>query len=211
MRKITLVLLILLTSIHTFAQDEHDTPPKKKTRKKGAIVRPTKCPRFYITTSTGINNNTGLVGFNFEVPVSDNITLSPGAGLSSWGYKLSLSGQYYLQAICQKGWGFGLGLTYNTGSSKFNTELETIYRTTEKVTLDLYSQTNINLTACHYWHLGKRSNRFYTQFGYSVPLSGGDKYRQIDGPPINNKSKDFVDLMSPHGIIAAVGFSFGIY
>lgn len=205
-----MALLISLVSTYTFAQDNADEPPKKTTKSRVAILRPKKCPKAYITTSTGINNNTGLVGFNFDIPFAGTYAIDAGAGISSWGYKMAIAGKYYFSP-CQRGWAIGLGFTQNTGIDKYTGSMETVSGTTEQVEVDLHPQTNLFLSAYHYWNLGKRYNRFYTQFGWSIPLSGGDRYKQVGGNPISESSRNTLDLLAPHGLIAAVGFSFGIY
>ncbi len=208
MRKLILVLIAASTGMHAFAQGE-DNPPLKSTKPRSAIVRPSHCPKIYITTSTGINNNTGVVGFNFEMPVDKNISVDAGAGISTWGSKVTASGKYYLNP-CQRGWAFGLGFTYNTGIDGYESKMETIYGK-ELVKMNLQSCTNIFFAAYRYWNLGKRYNRFFLEFGWSVPLSGGNRYEMVYGDPLSDASRQAMNILSPGGPIVACGFSFGIY
>jgi len=209
MKKIALTLLMGIIGMNTFAQDAN-TPPKKATKKKTPIVRPIHCPAIYISTSTGINNSTGLLGFSIDVPVDKNISIEGGPGISSWGYKVYIGAKYYLQP-CQRGWAFGTGLTYNTGIQGYQRNMETVTGYSENVQLNLNPQTNILFAAYKYWNLGKRYNRFYMELGWSVPLSGGNKFDQTLGDPIDDRSTKTMNFIAPGGLIAAVGFSFGVH
>lgn len=212
MRKFSLTILIAITCLNAIGQVK-DEPPAKSTKHKSAIIRPSRCPKAYITTSTGLNNNTGLIGFSFDIPVEKYISVEAGAGtgpgISTWGYKLAVSGKFYLSP-CQRGWAFSTGLTFNTGIQGYKSTLETIYGD-ETVKMNLNSQINVQLSAFHYWNLGKRNNRFYAQAGWSIPLSGGSSYEVVSYSPLSDNSKTMMSILSPGGPIIACGFSFGIY
>ena len=209
MKSYILSILICLVGVPVFAQNNNE-PPRKETKKRDALIRPNICPSIYITTSTGINNNTGVAGLSFDVPIEKYLSAELGAGRSTWGYKLYLGGKYYTKP-CHRGWAIGTGITYNTGIDGFQQNMTTIYNTTETVTFNLHSESNVLIAAYYYWNLGKRYNRFYLEFGYSVPLSNQSKYDQISGDPVNNTSANAIKLLAPGGLIAAVGFSFAIH
>lgn len=211
MKKIFLALLSCIITMASLAQDRVG-PPTRQTRKKGPLVRPNKCPSVYLSTSSGLNNNTGLIGFSFDVPIDKYLSVEAGAGISSWGEKIFVGGKYYLQP-CQRGWAFGTGITYNTGLQGYQADMETIYNggPTETVQLNLHPQTNILFAAYRYWNLGKHYNRFYIELGWSVPLTGGNKYEQVYGDPLSPRANTTINLLSPGGLIAAAGFSFGVH
>ena len=208
MKKIILSLLIVFVGLSAKAQQ--DNFPKKETHGKTRHGKSTHRPIFYINISTGINNNTGFIGASAEVPVAGHFSVEGGAGISTWGSKLTASCKYYLNDNF-KGWAFGAGFTYNTGLSNFQDNLETIYGTTETVTLDLHSRANIFAAAYKYWRLGKRANRIYMELGYSIPVSGGDKFVQTSGDPISSNSTKAINLIAPGGLIVGFGFSFGVH
>jgi len=209
MKKLTLALLFCLPGLFAVAQNRNE-PPVRETKKKERIVRPVHCPKLYITTSSGINNNTGVIGFNFDVPVGPEISLDLGVGTGTWGTKLYAGGKYYLEP-CHRGWAFGTGITYSSGLTNFHQNLETIYYNSEEVVLDLNPQTNILFAAYRYWNLGRRYNRVYLELGYSAALSGGDKYTEVAGNPLTNNSDKVMRLLAPGGLIIACGFSFGVH
>src|ERR1035437_4841271 len=130
MKKITLTLLIALSGFNLFAQQE--TPEEMESIKP---MRHGQCPVIYISTSTGINNATGIVGFSFDMPVAKYVSIEAGTGFSSWGNKLYLGGKYYLKS-CHRGLAFSAGITHNTGIKEYQLDMETI-KAKEPVTLRL--------------------------------------------------------------------------
>jgi len=206
MKKAILTLFVALISMYVYGQSNDGTETKQF--KKDKISRVQKCRTFYIALSGGFNNNTGIIGVNLDWAVADHFALDAGVGISTWGEKLYLGGKYFLKP-CHLGWAFGTGITYNTGESDFHDNLETVDGDTEPVELKLNSQTNVLLAAYRYWNLGKGSSRFYLELGYSIALSS-DKFIQIAGTPISDNSTRAINLISPGGLIAAIGFSFGV-
>ena len=205
MKQVTFTLLAILLCAHSFAQDGTEKSQYKKPKNESS-GRP---PVLYITTSTGINNNTGLVGVGIDVPVGPKLLLGAGAGIGTWGDKIYIGGKYFLMPG-HTGWAFGGGVTHNSGLQNFTDNLETVYGNTEQVTLNLNAQTNVFLAAYRYWSIGrKRINKFYLELGWSVPLTG-DRFDQTDGDPISSNSTATMNLLSPGGIIVGAGFSFGV-
>ncbi len=209
MKKQFLLFLICLLSLSAFAQNSNN-PPTKETGNKAKLVRPNKCPRVYLTLSSGMNNNNGFLGFSFDVPVEKWLSVEGGVGSSTWGTKLHLGGKYYLDP-CNRGWAFGTGVTFNTGIQGFRNSMETVTGQTENVVLNLNPQTNLYLAAYRFWNLGRRYNRVFLEMGWSVPLNKSDYFDQTYGTPISDKSKFGINMISPGGLIAGVGFSFAIY
>ena len=205
MKKTALTLLLALSGFNLFAQME--TPEEMST------IKQTKghgqCPVIYVTTSTGINNTTGVVGFSFDVPVAKYVSMDAGVGLSSWGNKLYLGGKYYLRP-CHRGLAFSAAITHNTGVKEFQRDMETIKGVNEPVTLHLYAQTNILLAVYRYFNLGCEYNRFFVGAGWSTNISG-KKWTETAGLPLSDDSRHSVDMMMPGGPMVTIGFSFGLY
>ena len=73
------------------------------------------CPKFYLGLSTGIDNPSGFIGLNADVPLSSHFSLGAGGGLSlMWGYKAYAEGRFFFRE-CNRGFAFGAGATYNSG------------------------------------------------------------------------------------------------
>ena len=206
MKQVTLILLISFFSLNVIGQ-EVTTEVKKQKKEK---VRLDKGPAVYITTSTGINNNTAILGFNFELPVSPKVTIDAGPGTGTWNYKAYLGAKVYLKPA-QRGFAFGTGFTYATGTRGNSYEMTTINGDKEQLKFNKNPQTNIFFAAYKYWNLGRQYNRLYLELGWSVPLSGGDKVTQMSGPPVTDESKRALESMAPGGPILAFGFSFGVH
>jgi hypothetical protein len=160
----------------------------------------------FINAGTGIDNNCGLIGSGLEFAVNPHFSLGAGGGLSGWGYKAFSEVKYY-PGDDFAGSAIGLGVTHSGGKHNFETELETVSGTTEKVTMDLLPQTNIALQGYKYWKMGYY-NRFYISIGYSMPMVK-DKYRVVSGEALSPVSNAVMQITSPGGIILGFGFSFG--
>ena len=200
MRKPLLIaLMALISAAAVSAQGKHNY--RSKPRSEG------NCPKVYIGFGTGINFSTGLLGINVDVPVVGGLSLSSGAGLSTWGYKVYGEARYAFKP-CNRGWAIGTGLTLNTGLSDFSSTMPTTYGE-RTVTMDLQPKTNVFLCGYHFWTMGKRYNRFYLQFGYSVPLSNYD-YVITSGDVLTSEGAAAMDILSPGGLIFGIGFSFGL-
>jgi hypothetical protein len=170
------------------------------------------CPKFYLGLSTGLENPVGLLGFNFDVPVSSQLSLGGGAGLGSWGYKMAGEGRFYFDE-CHKGFAVGIGGTYATGLNDVPTEVEVnngITITKQEVNLDLKPCANVFLSAYHFWELGRNSNRFYIQAGYSHRIT--NDFYDIDYPGfvLNDGSERVMRVLAPGGLMIGLGFSFAL-
>lgn len=168
---------------------------------------PSRCPKVYIGTSTGLNNHSGLLGFNIDVPVTEQFSLGTGAGISSWGYKGYFEGRFYFRE-CNRGWAIGTGATINTGLSSINLDLPTTVGD-QSVTLELQPVPNIFFCGYHFFNLGRGGHRFYLQAGWSQRLIE-DPYVVKSNHTLNSDGELVMQLLSPGGIIFGFGFSFGI-
>ncbi len=184
------------------------------TKKKDAVAITDKCPKAYFGVGTGINNPNGILGFNVDIPIKF-VSVCGGVGVSTWGSKIFAEGRYYLRP-CQHGFAFGAGITHNTGARDITLKHKDTNLGRQDVSMNLYAQTNAYIAAYHFWSLGKRHNRFYVDLGYSVPLQSA-RFKQIFPPgqqqpqgQLTQSAKDRIRNMSPGGLMAGVGFCFGL-
>lgn len=165
------------------------------------------CPKFYVGISTGLNNQSGLLGPNFDIPITKWFSFGLGAGRSSWGFKGYSEGRFYL-GDCNRKFALGAGMTYNTGIKNFTTALPTTDGTTD-VKLVFEPSLNASFSAYYFFNLGRDGNhRFYLQAGYSYPLD--DMVYQVKSKhTLTDEGKAVMQILSPGGVIFALGFSFG--
>jgi hypothetical protein len=207
MKKITLTILTCIISMHLFGQDNKAPVEDKKKKEE---IRPDHGPLLYITTSTGVNNNTGIVGFNFELPVNEKVTIDAGPGTGTWGYKFYAGAKYYLKPA-QRGFAFGVGIAYCPGVNRDRHDLETIYGNSETIDYNKNPQTLALFTVYKYWSIGRKYNRIFVETGWSMLLSNRDKITQLSGDPISNKDMDGLNSGIENGPVFALGISFGLH
>ncbi|WP_289054550.1 hypothetical protein [Carboxylicivirga marina] len=144
-----------------------------------------------------------------------------GAGISTWGYRLTAGLSYYLNNSGYKS-SFKLGYSYASGITNFTPTLEVYVggygggyggyggsKYVEKeVLMDLFPTHTINLIYSYNLKVGKKS-KFVFSGGYSVKLSD-ELYENKSDYWLTDKSKDFIELMAPGGIIIGVKFMIGI-
>lgn len=169
--------------------------------------RQESCPKFYIGLSTGINNQSGILGVNFDIPVTTQFSLGTGLGFSSWGYKTYGEGRFYFKE-CNRGWALGAGVTYNTGIRDIPLEMPTTIGTTE-VIMDWEPMANVMFSAYHFFNLGRGGHRFYLQLGWSQALNNAP-YTVKSFHTLTSEGETAMNLLSPGGLIFAFGFSFGL-
>jgi hypothetical protein len=177
-------LLILFSFLYLYAYNQSDE------NDSGLYVNYSK-PQFFIGLSTGLNNFCGTTA---------------GAGISTWGYKVS-GGLYYYQYI-PYGTYFGFSVSCLTGSDS------TIFPMSVKgsdslrnVAFSLKTVYTINLTLGYQFTFGNRG-RFYFELGYALPLQQG-RYRILTSDiKLTDSSNQLLDLIEPGGIIFGFGFSY---
>lgn len=169
------------------------------------------CPRAYMGLSTGINNNSGLIGFNVDVPVAPQFSVGAGFGYSTWGTKVYGEGRFYFTPGCHQGWAIGTGITHSTGFNKIELEVKDQYGYQHNAVLDMKAKTNIMVSAYRFWGLGRQKvNRFHLQLGYSVPLTATE-YTISNNMILSDESDLAVRAISPGGLILGVGFTFRVF
>ena len=210
MRKVLLTLLSICLGIYAIAQDGSGSSHRSGMReaKSDKIRQNGRCPKFHLALSSGLNNNTGILGLDLEYDFTPHISGDIGGGIGSWGSKTTIGAKYFVET-CHLGWAFGAGITRASGLNGYESDMQTVYGTTETVKLDLYPQTNFYIAAYKYWNLGRRYSRFYTEIGWSVALTS-DKFVQTDGSPISDNSAHVLKFIAPGGFIAGLGFCFAL-
>ncbi|MFM2048710.1 MAG: hypothetical protein RI955_1258 [Bacteroidota bacterium] len=172
----------------------------------------TVCSPLYFGASMGINNPYGILGINFEVPVSQQFTIAPGVGLSTWGTKFGGILKFYTKP-CSTGWAYGLGLTYSKGSDKIelpNIETKVMNGVSHStVTFKLKPQVNLAFNAYKYWKI-KTYSRLYVHAGLSFTMSQNDKLSVLSNHLVTSSSLDAVKTMSPGGLSLGLGFQMGV-
>lgn len=194
-RKMLLSTALVATTTLSFAQQT--TVPD----------RSSSCPKFYLGTSTGLENPSGLLGINIDVPLSSSVSIAGGAGLSNWGMKVNGEVRYYFSP-CNRGWAIAGGVTHNTGLQNFTTKLPTATGDHD-VTVNLNALTNAYLSGYKFFNVGQRGHRFHLQFGYSVRLSE-DIYSVESGDVLTSEGTQVMKTLAPGGLMAAIGFTFAI-
>src|SRR5215475_9756237 len=88
------VFFTIYNCIHSNAQQTKQNPKDTSNKKHRHIL--TQCPKWYIGLSTGFNNESGVLGINFDVPVAKQVSVGAGAGVGTWAGKFYTEGRYYL-------------------------------------------------------------------------------------------------------------------
>jgi hypothetical protein len=202
-KKIFFVLVVLtLKSLISFAQANNPTYYKNSAETR----------RTYIGPALGLNYS-GLIGVQFEQNFGGKGSFVAGAGIGSWGYKLTAGGRYYISVPSGKsvvGKGFGASFGLATGLSKVQLNLETTSGSKQEINVQLSPMSLLNLTYFNNWKLGNGASRFGLEFGYSVPLNSGDNFKVLDnGVVLSSTSVKVLRILQPGGIIFGISFTFG--
>lgn len=205
MKKYLLPVLFCLLIIPGIALAQISHRPLKSYKKH----RDAGCPKFYLGFGLGVNNPNGLIGLNVNIPVLKNISISTGAGISSWGWKYFGEIKGFV-GECHNGWAAGLGMSHNTGISDYFTNLETTNGSAKvKVEMTLFAQTNAFINVYHFWGFGRdKMNRFYVMAGYSAPLTPGPYYEMKSQQELSDNSKKAMKTVRPGGLSIGIGFYF---
>lgn len=165
------------------------------------------CETTFITLGTGFNSNYGLAGIGVDFKLIDKVQGSVSGGLGSWGFKSAGELRYFYSGCMQKGSAIAAGIAYASGLPEMETELELSNEESKNVTLELGSQTNLQLS----WYKSyaiKEHHRFFFQVGYSFPITGIN-YKVTSGETLSDLSKTTMKMMAPGGVLVATGFGFG--
>ena len=162
-------------------------------------------PKFYIGLQSGLESFAGLIGITADYRITGNFFIHAGAGLGSWGTKIS--GGIRNEKKSEKSFCYGIYLSRASGFSNFITQLETTTGTKD-VTLDLYSGMTLNPTIGYKWVMRKR-HRFFLEGGYAVPLQDSP-WKVTDGSELTSISKQMLKILSPGGLSLGMGIQFAL-
>ncbi|KAA9346077.1 hypothetical protein F0P94_03065 [Adhaeribacter soli] len=210
MKKVfSLLLLMAVISARATAQD-YANPDYVKSDYRNNLQ---PASTFYLGFGGGINHYLGLIGPSVEFQLAEKITVFGGAGLGSWGSKLSFGARYY--ANYPGKWAFGLGYSVSSGLDHIEFDMPEGYvqnhSSTVKVPFKLKSASTVNLSALRFWTLGKaRKNRFNVELGYAVSVAE-DRYVIKDSNyELMPAGRYFMNVLQPGGVTLGLGFSFGM-
>lgn len=180
------VIITVMTSAQSTAQ-----PPNE--------IRPT----FYLGLGTGLESFSGVIGITGDLRVQNNFFIRAGAGIGSWGGKLSFGLRN--EKKLGKSVGYGVYVSRATGLKNFTTPLETTYGTKD-VKLDLLPGFTLNPTISYKW-LIHDLHRFFIEAGYAIPLQT-DPWTVKDGSVLTDNSKMVMRILQPGGFSIGMGIQF---
>ena len=104
-------------------------------------------------------------------------------------------------------WVWGVGFSYASGMTMKNVKVEQKDKTKIESDIKWKPAQMIDLTICKSW--GERL-RFNLEFGYSIKVSGGEyEIVRAEAKNVSDTYDKATKLMSPGGLILAVGLSYG--
>jgi hypothetical protein len=159
----------------------------------------------YLGVGTGINNASGMVGVLFEAPINSHYSAKLGAGLGSWGSKISVSAKYYKEFPTSIS--FGLGYSTASGVRNVEYEVELMDGTKNKEEFNLYRAHMIDFTIGKSW--GQKV-RFNIECGYSLKIAGGNYKHLYETQELSEDSKTTFDMITPGGLIIGLGLTFAL-
>jgi hypothetical protein len=206
MKKLMLICATTLFCLSALAQG--------KVQQLRSDTKPKSCPIVYLGINGGINNHNGLIGISIEKTVGAQFSVGTGIGSSSWGYKAFAEGRFYFNNNCHRKLALGIGFTRNLATNNFETNMGTNYGK-QDIVLDLKPATNAFVSLYHFWTIGRRQNKFYTQIGYSIKIEPGTY--SIDSKTTNSfpaialtaESHNVLHAIMPGGVLLGVGWYFG--
>ncbi len=178
---------------------------------KGKSVRGYKGTNLFLEIEWGWN---GYVGFGPRIDwrIFDSVSVNAGAGIGLWGERVAGGLRYYMNY--PYGLAVGLGAGYNTGGN-LDITLRTVDTTTgveqsETVKLDLKPSAVVNATLLYSWKLGP-VGKLYIEAGYGFPVKEYRyRYSTKSSNTLTSDSKDFINTISPGGVILSLGYAFAL-
>jgi len=165
----------------------------------------TPTPGFYLGMGTGLESFSGLFGVTGDFRVHNTIFLKAGAGIGSWGGKLSAGLRF--ETKLSNSIGYGIYLCRATGLKEFTYALETTSGT-QDVKLELMPGFTLNPTISYKW-LIHNLHRFFIEAGYAIPLQT-DPWKVTDGSDLTESAKDFIRILQPGGFSLGVEIQFAL-
>ncbi len=169
--------------------------------------QPDEYPQVYLGVGTGFDNFTGIFGVSGTLKIYDKFSVRGGLGFSGWGLKNSIGIKYDLKET--GGWSYCLGYSHSPGFKGIKLDMELESGGTREITVDYLSANTINLAIDRNWRIGK-TNIFYLEFGYAIPLQS-NRWRVTDDSAITSSAEMALNLLQPGGLILGAGFAFKIF
>jgi hypothetical protein len=166
----------------------------------------------FLGFSTGLNNSAGIIGFNAEQKLKNQLTAHGAIGIGTWGTKYTLGLRKYKRYPI--GGTFSASFSFATGTDEIETEMRVKNLATSVVVdtivmMRLNPAAALNLSWAYHLKISKRS-KMYFEAGYSLPLSPNRQYRILtNGYGATDVSDFTMRILQPSGIILAIGFLFG--
>ncbi len=159
----------------------------------------------YLGVGTGINNYSGLLGLEWEIPILPRLSIVGTLGLGGWGYKAGGSLQYYLR---EPQFGGALCLGFSNAFGGADVPL-TLQDGTEAV-FDLRNAGTVNIAYLYNFRLGKRS-KFVLGGGWAIPTSTTPY--TVTSPPgytLSSTDREVMKVLQPGGLLLCVKFIFAL-
>lgn len=163
--------------------------------------------KVYAEISTGIDNHIGIIGIGVLIPTSDYFALRCGAGLGTWGTKMS--GGFKIGDRSKNGWIYGIGYSYCPGQKDIDLTLDDEYGDQVDYNIDLFPVGSVNITFNRNW-VTKGKSIFFIETGYAIPTGGSKFYKNNDGKEFSAAGKQAMQIIRPGGIIFAFGYQLSI-
>ena len=168
--------------------------------------------QYYITTGTGINYENGMLGLQLSTIIKEHFMPFLAIGSGSWGYKVTPGIRYFFSKNLL-GAGFGLSYSQIPGVNSIKQNMELNNGSKTEVEFVYKAINTINISYLNNWHLGKKSNFFTLEVGYSFSLNSNYKNNYTIKTPnvtLSSTSESVLQLLQPGGLIIGVGFNFGL-
>ena len=166
-------------------------------------------PKFSISTSTGYNNATGILGISVNAKIYEKMSMQIGTGFDSWAGKISLGLIFKLRD--NEGLYGGLGFSVYPQNNVIQSE----YTVAPADSIDAVSPVNylqsytVNVKIGYEWQLSHKKS-IYFECGKAIPLQS-TSWQVKDG---FTASSDLIDLLKQHqpgGFILATGITFSLW
>lgn len=164
--------------------------------------------------STGINNQTGIIGFSYQNYFTDNLGFCIGAGLGTWGYKLSL-GTRISKANSKSGFLIGFSRATGVDNVKLTTPVETPSGTTlnEEVIINCKPVHTFNIAYTNFTAVGSKGNRLQFDIGFSLLLNDQAELNYSiasipQGHTLTSQSKAAIKAIQPGGLLLGMTYYF---
>lgn len=173
-----------------------------------ALAQTTPVPaqgKLFLGVGSGIaNSSTGIFGLRFDARVGDKVILGVGAGISSWGPKVSFSAYYQTAS----NWCPMITIGSALGADSIPLSQELVDGTTKTVDMKLDPVNSLSLGVEKQWFT-KRGNRFYLDLGYAISFAQSKPFRTLDPTEkLSVNSDRIMQVIAPGGIVIGFGYSF---